>query len=567
MRTQIQTKIIGLLLGTLLCWWLGVAYLSPVQAAPGEAAIEIKANVGINGEYKWGQIVPIHITLTNRGENTVEGKVELSMPPSSMSMTNTLYVTTASLAKGESKTVFFRVPGFFTDSPDAASIRWIQDGKVINEQKITPIGRNNQAIWTGILASDNIAATLLQTMKKEKKDTPVQPIQLTPDNLTQDILLDSGLNVILIEQGKFAGLQNTQKQAIQSWAGKGGLLLTVDPAQPAAVWPQVAQKASVQKETFLDKATELGRIATHSFAASLPSLPLLILLLVIYIIIIGPVAYFIMRRLGVREWNWVFIPLASIAMLALVYGYGTWHHGTNTRVHNVNVIEVGTNGNAHIMSSSAIFAPYAGEYRIQLPKNVDVFPSEEKRALETKESPMVTTNPGGDTETTLPHINKWSLGSMYAQQNLPNSGAFEADFKQKGDRLVGTIRNGTSYSLQDARIVFGDSIQSIPTLAPGAVVQVDLPMPAPKSESRYYDDTEFAARMLSQNGEEKLQQARLQLMRMMYDSRNSTTVTLLGWTDQHPLQNKVADRSYKVSNVTLVTAKLAQIGKQEDQND
>jgi hypothetical protein len=56
-------------------------------------------------------------------------------------------------------------------------------------------------------------------------------------------------------------------------------------------------------------------------------------------------------------------------------------------------------------------------------------------------------------------------------------------------------------------------------------------------------------------------------MRMMYDSSHSTTVTLFGWTDQHPLQNKVADRSYKVSNVTLVTAKLAQIGKQEDSND
>lgn len=567
MRTQIQTKIIGLLLGTLLCWWLGVAYLFPVQAAPGEAAIEIKANVGINGEYKWGQIVPIHITLTNRGENTAEGKVELSMPPSSMSMTNTLYVTTASLAKGESKTVFFRVPGSFKGSPEKASVRWIQDGKVINEQKIIPIERSNDAIWTGILASDNIAATLLQTMKKEKLDIPVQPIQLTSDNLTQDILLDSGLNVMLIEQGEFARLQDTQKQAIQSWADKGGLLLTVDPAQPAAVWPQVAQKAPAQTEPILNKANELSRIATHSFAASLPSLPLLILLLVIYIILIGPIAYFMMRRLGVREWNWAFIPLASIAMLALIYGYGTWHHGTDTRVQNVNVIDVGANGNARIMSSSAIFAPYAGEYRIQLPKNVDAFPSEEKRVLETKESPMVTKNPGGDTETTLPHINKWSLGSMYAQQNLPNSGAFEANFKQKGDRLVGTIRNGTSYSLQDARIVFGDSIQSIPKLAPGDVTQVDLPVPAPKSESHYYDDTEFTARMLSQNGEEKLQQTRVQLMRMMYDSRNSTTVTLLGWTDQHPLQNKVADRPYKVSNVTLVTAKLAQIGKQEDQND
>lgn len=567
MRTQIQTKIIGLLLGALLCWWLGVAYLSPVQAAPEEATVELKANVGINGEYKWGQVVPVHITITNRGENTVKGKVELSMPPSSMSTTNTLYVATASLAKGEAKTVFFRVPGSFTDSLKEASVRWIQDGKVINEQKITPIGRSNQAIWTGILASDNIAATLLQTMEKEKKDAPVQPIQLTSDNLTQDTLLDSGLNVILIEQGKFASLQNTQKQAIQSWADRGGLLLTVDPAQPAAVWPQVAQKASVQKEAFMDNASELGRIATHSFAASLPSLPLLILLLVIYIIIIGPVAYFIMRKLGVREWNWVFIPLASIAMLALVYGYGTWHHGTNTRVQNVNLIEVGTNGNTRIMSSSAIFAPYAGEYRIQLPKNVDVFPSEEKRALETKEFPIVTKNSGGDTETIFPYINKWSLGKVYAQQNLFNNGAFEATLNQKKDRLIGTVRNSTPYSLHDARIVFGDSIQSIPTLAPGAIVQVDLPMPAPKSEPRYYDDTEFAAHMLSQNGEEKLKQTRLRLMRMMYDSSHSTTVTLFGWTDQHPLQNKVADRSYKVSNVTLVTAKLAQIGKQEDSND
>ncbi|AMA74208.1 hypothetical protein SAMN04489735_103928 [Aneurinibacillus thermoaerophilus] len=540
--------------------------LFPVSVRADSTAapvVSIKVNVGFNNTYKWDTIVPVRVTVTNQTDAPINGNIELDM------RTNHTFVGTyskpLSLKKGESKHVTFRVHAqfsYFKNNP--SYVKWVQNGKTLVKHPMAPNNIPNDSIFVGILANEAVTTHLLRTQPPEKANAPsihVQP--LTLEDIPADTLRNSGLNALLIDKEEMARLNEQQKKTVKDWAAQGGQLFTVDQTSGKGLWETIGKKAendtSSWNGTYM--ASQLSDAATYMPEFKLPDVSLAALLFAAYIIIIGPVLFYIMKRRNAREWNWLFIPALSIIAALATYGYGKWQYGNKVHLQNVSLIEVNNDGSADIRSGSAFFAPHSGDYSLRFPKGITVFPLKDRERGNPRSNTRILLQTD-HTEAQFTNTAFWSLRQAFSEQHQEGIGTFAATLTTQNNRITGTIRNHTNYALRNVCIVYKDGVQTIPALAPGDSIQVNVPIRSVDTP-RSFLKSDFAKALLPASLDvEKRNYTRspeARLIESIYHDIGEQGIYLIGWTDQHPLKNEVINESYQLSQLSVVKAKIGEL--------
>ena len=207
----------------------------------------------------------------------------------------------------------------------------------------------------------------------------------------------------------------------------------------------------------------------------LPSASWLALMLGVYIVIVGPVNYLVLRRMKRLQLAWISIPSITIffSIVSFLLGYAL--HGTDIFVNKIAVIQVESSGSAHIDSYIGVFSPAQTAYEVEI----------EDAGLISPLSPFYDPwNSAGNPGNTLTgrsmiivqgnpayvrglSIDQWSMQSFMSEGTITSFGSFEADLQVKNDRLVGTIRNSTTYNLTDCFVILGSKFTRLGDLAPG----------------------------------------------------------------------------------------------------
>ncbi len=294
-------------------------------------------------------------------------------------------------------------------------------------------------------------------------------------------------------------IEQDQIQLLTEWSlGKGFVdFSALDPATApfdawngtAAFWQNLLAPSAVYPEWLPTDISSRQQFASNMpYALSnlpmleLPSASWLALMLGVYIAMVGPVNYLVLRRMKRLQLAWITIPSITIffSIVSFLLGYAL--HGTDIFVNKIAVIQVESGGSAHIDSYIGVFSPAQTAYEVEI----------RDAGLISPLSPFYDPwNSAGNPGNTLTghsmiivqgnpayvrglSIDQWSMQSFMSEGVMTNFGTFDDSLQVKNDRLVGTIRNTTAYTLTDCFVILGSKFAKLGDLVPGAEAQVEL---------------------------------------------------------------------------------------------
>ena len=300
---------------------------------------------------------------------------------------------------------------------------------------------------------------------------------------------------VLVEQDRIPVL-------IQKQFGFGTVyFLAADPAlQPLSAWDGMAELYIRLLAYRAPTPRWFGNAGWYSYTANqalgaipvlgLPSIFYITCLLGIYVLIIGPLNYFILRRMKRRELAWVTIPALVIFFSGLSYGTGFLYRGT-TPILNRLVVAQAWDGvdQARVRALVGVFSPARARYDLEAALNFLPSPFAGENGDAQSNNNWMLTQDGAIT--ILPDV-RVEIGGMKAVTldgtipALPISHNLVLEIGKTSPLLTGNILNQSEYTLRDALIVTPGRWERLGDFAPGRSKDVIVSLAASSTGPDFY---------------------------------------------------------------------------------
>jgi hypothetical protein len=208
----------------------------------------------------------------------------------------------------------------------------------------------------------------------------------------------------------------------------------------------------------------------------LPSIRGLGVLLVFYVILVGPINYFLLRWQRRLHWAWVTIPLITVAFSAGAFGLGYALRGTDLILNKIAVIELQPDGTTGVSSYVGLFSPARQSYEIEVrgggllaPLNPDYDPWGAGGSGTAGEMVFLQGDPGRVRGLA---VNQWSMQTFMTEGVWADFGRMVSDLRIEGEDLVGVVRNETGHTLTDVVLMLRNRFVRLGDMPPGKQVRV-----------------------------------------------------------------------------------------------
>lgn len=245
------------------------------------------------------------------------------------------------------------------------------------------------------------------------------------------------------------------------------------PGEPA-LWNQVLEFKPRFDPAITHRLewTSLLRDVLQLQVLQLPSFGILLLFICLYIVLIGPVNFFVLRRLQRAEWAWGTIPLIVLLFVAGTYGVSVLIRGTRYQAMQVSIVqsfEQQSQGQASAFLG--IYSPHRTSYTLSFPP--DVLISRENLFGDQDQNLAVTWS---DTRTTIHDllVDVSALRTLIAEQIVPVPFQVRSDLAMQQGEVVGTIENIGNQPITDALLVYRLTVTPFDPLPPGEQRTVSL---------------------------------------------------------------------------------------------
>lgn len=282
---------------------------------------------------------------------------------------------------------------------------------------------------------------------------------------------------------------DTNTEAFQAWEHKQDFWAAVIEAR--TIIPQVNQYYGAQRDdaslALANRIEEFGDVPVISFAV-------VALFIALYIILIGPVDYFILKKVFKRlEYTWITFPTVVLLVSLAAYFGAYYLKGDKLRINKVDLIDVDLKRERAMGSTwFAIFSPRLQNYNVDLePQGVtegEPTMSWLARYSSTGGARMVGQSQGGLFERDyfytppatglrqLP-IQVWSQKSLEARWLAKVASAqLPVESKLVKDRLYlkGSIRYKLPAKLLGAKLYYADKVWNLGDIEAGKDYSLDL---------------------------------------------------------------------------------------------
>ncbi|PDW02763.1 hypothetical protein [Candidatus Viridilinea mediisalina] len=224
--------------------------------------------------------------------------------------------------------------------------------------------------------------------------------------------------------------------------------------------------------SFRWRSDDLLRNALNLAATRLPSTGLLLLLMATYIIIVGPLNFWLLRRRRRLEWAWVTTPLIVVFFLVAAYGSSLLLRGTNAQVHQLAIVQ-GVAGNSVGQRTTFlnIYSPQRRSYDITFASDSLVSPM----SFEGWRSQNLTLHQhelNVGFENLL--IDVSALRTLLIEAPVTTLPQVSSRLERDALHVSGEVQLEGSTGLRDVLIVKGTNAQLLGNLEPGQTATVDL---------------------------------------------------------------------------------------------
>lgn len=227
--------------------------------------------------------------------------------------------------------------------------------------------------------------------------------------------------------------------------------------------------------------TSVNSWAAREAITSIPSLTLpstlqMVGFLLLYTLLIGPINYWVLQRLGRRELAWFTIPALVVLFSVLAYSTGFQLRGGDVILNRLSIVSGAVGGDtAGARTLLGVFSPGRETYDIFFPSEVLVnpLPGDAYGGLSSRGS--VTIEQGGATVLRRVQIDVGRVQGFQAISSVP-APLISAQLKVDPERtphLTGSIRSQADFNLEHVGIWLGDQVFELGDLAPGETLQVN----------------------------------------------------------------------------------------------
>ncbi len=374
-------------------------------------------------------------------------------------------------------------------------------------------------------------------------------------------LVTQDANALLVEKRVGEGYVDYSALDLASspfdaWAGASQYwikLLTPGSAYPTGAPPDVSPRST--------RANGMSYALQNMPALELPSIGWLGGLLGVYLLLVGPVNYFVLRRWRKLAWGWVTIPILTLLFSVGAFAFAYQLRGGDVILNKISVI---TLGQAEPMQTYVgVFSPERSTFSLRfkglaliaplsLEMNPFGAPATASAAAEIVE--------GEPTEVRGVQVNQFAMQGFAAESPAPENWSIESDLTIEGDRIRGTLVNRTSQDLIDPVIVLGNRLSRLESLTAGQSRTVDQNSVTGSGEQFPYSLYTFTG-PTGPTGPSRELQVRQQLLSNYYQNLGGppqppSRPTLIAWMHNSPLDVEIAGSRWATQQMSLVIAEL-----------
>ena len=247
-------------------------------------------------------------------------------------------------------------------------------------------------------------------------------------------------------------------------------------SNPSTTGPAVAKPGAGTSVSVAVKGGSLAQALGAIPALDLPAWWLIGALVVAYVLLVGPVNYFVLRAIGRRALAWITVPAIALVASAGAYGTSVATKGTSVLASEVSVIHVEPgSGHAYQEEYTGIMAPTRGDYLVGIGGG------------RTLVSPIYyytgnisDPNFGAmrvdltSSDVTLPGMTAFTLRGFANEGTLVSAPDVSGQAKIEGGQLTGTITNSSAMDFTDGVVISGTSFQKLLALRSGATASFSL---------------------------------------------------------------------------------------------
>lgn len=288
----------------------------------------------------------------------------------------------------------------------------------------------------------------------------------------QPLLVEKAVGGGWVEMATF----DWNQDSIAGWSGTSALLrqafvrasFGVDAAQIASMGGGSPGGSLAQR------GSNLSQVLSNLPTLDLPAWWLIGSLILLYVLLVGPINYFVLRAINRRALAWVTVPAIALVAAGGAYGAGTLTKGRSVQANEVSIVHV-TEGSdrAYQEAYTGILTPTRGDYEVGV------------GAGNTLISPIANNNGPFDPNQSLirvdTELNRITLPGMtafnlrgFAAEGITTSPHIVARATLVGGKLTGTVQNLSSASFTDGVVISGNGYQKFGKLAPGASTSFSL---------------------------------------------------------------------------------------------
>ncbi|MDQ0176965.1 hypothetical protein [Bacillus chungangensis] len=289
---------------------------------------------------------------------------------------------------------------------------------------------------------------------------------------------------------------------------------------------------------------------SERFKSSAVSVSYLFIVFVVYLIIIGPIMYWFLRKRDKREHSWWLIPVIAVLVSVGIFAVGAKDRMFQPHLSQVGLFKAGEQGNLKGVQAISFLSNGGGMYQLSVPK------------VEFQGVPIVT--PFGRTPAdlahhavieekndhhafTFPNVEYWSANTVIGQAAKNGVGSFKTNLSVHNKQLTGQIENHFAFNFEELYLWSGSDINPLGALAKGEKITIQQPLETDFLYAPSKDD--IPKKNASELEKEKMN--RLQEV-LMSKGRFEDSPIIFGYTKNHIIDSKLSNKNAKESAINLI---------------
>ncbi|MCL1695690.1 hypothetical protein [Lysinibacillus sp. BPa_S21] len=189
------------------------------------------------------------------------------------------------------------------------------------------------------------------------------------------------------------------------------------------------------------------------------SVSYMVIVIILYILIIGPILYFILKKVDKREHAWWIIPAIAIVLSIALFIVGAKDRIGQPQIQQSAFYKVNEDSSLNGYYVESILTNRGGDFVVHADKNTSAYALRNSNNFtgmseNLHEISYIKENANGST-LTLRDLSYWSVQSFAGKSAAQNIGKMDIDITLKNEKLTGTIKNNFPFALKDVTLISG----------------------------------------------------------------------------------------------------------------